>query len=99
MAKKELTKFEKEFQECLNMNKEKIEQKLREASDALDEACGLSEKFGIPFHSNVSEISQCYIPSGLKDKWPDVPQEFIDEATDTWDEWGYGGGWQHSAVC
>lgn len=73
-----------------------INEKLKVASEALREAVQLSEEHGIPFHSYISFLSQSYSPGNTKDKFPGVDSEFIEEFTNSYNEYD---GWQHSAVC
>lgn len=73
-----------------------ISEKLAIASKALDEAEAIAEEHGISFSSGISPLSQSYVANSAKDKWPDVSEEFMNDITETYGEYG---GWQHSAVC
>ena len=73
-----------------------IDEKLAIASKALDEAEALAEEHGISFHAGISPLSQSYKANSAGDKWPDLSEEFMNEITESYGEYG---GWQHSAVC
>lgn len=92
--------LEKEFRETVVEISNQIRAKVREASKALDEAVALSEEHGVPFYSTVSPLSQTYSPTSVVDKWPGLDSETIEDISGGWTrEYGFGAGWQHSAVC
>jgi hypothetical protein len=94
----ELSQLEEEFKAALKIAKDKINAKLAEAMDALVEAENISEEYGIPFHSNISPLSQTYTPASYKKKFGDIP-DIVDELSN-WDNApGEYEGWEHSAVC
>lgn len=91
--------IERQFRKACAEGKKKIEKKLATAAKALDEAEELAEKYGIPFHSGVSPLSQSYYPTTTSELYPDLDREFIDSLSGAYHS-DYGEeGWQHSAVC
>lgn len=94
---KELADLEKEFKATAESVTKKISVKLALASKFLSEAVALSEKYGIPFDTNISFLSQSYLPDSFEDKYPEVDTELVEELTGVYDmEYS---GWQHSQVC
>lgn len=74
-----------------------IEEKVNAASAALAEAETLSERYGIPFDSSVSPLSQTYIPGTFGEKFPELDRDFVGDVTGSYlHEYE---GWEHSAVC
>ena len=92
------SELEKQFRQTASMALKKIKAKLAEASAALGEAVALSEKYGVPFDTGVSFVSQSYNPDSTSEKFPDVDSSFINEVTGASNEYGYD-GWEHSQVC
>jgi hypothetical protein len=90
------TAMERAFRVTCDEAQARINQKLKEAMDALTEAENISEETGIPFSSGISPLGQSYVPSTLDQKHPDIDREFINSVTDSYGEYE---GWQHSAVC
>lgn len=92
--------IERAFREINEKASEEIEKHLSDATDALSKALDLSEKYGIPFDTNISFLSNTYTPDSLKKLHPKVSKEFIEEVTGAYseDDFEYG-GWRHSAVC
>jgi methionine aminopeptidase len=75
-----------------------IDEHLENACRELDAAVNISEKYGIPFSTNISFISQNYNPKSRSKKYPDLDSDFLESVTGTYgSEDDYG--WQHSAVC
>jgi hypothetical protein len=64
----------------------------------MEEATKIAERYGVPFRSGISPISNQYFPNSLKEKFKDVSDDFINEISDTYNEYG-SIGWRHSAVC
>lgn len=87
--------MERTFRLAVKDAQSRIEAKMKEAREALDEAVKISEETGIPFRAWVSPLSQSYIPNSLSGKFPGVDREFCSELT----TYGEYEGWQHSAVC
>jgi hypothetical protein len=98
---KEDLELAEEFQKLVTSITAKIDKHLKAASKELNKAIKLSEKHGVPFHSNISFLGQSYTPSTFSSsKFADLDRETISDITDVWDEYMMdGGGWQHSAVC
>lgn len=92
--------LEDEFAALVTAHKEEITEKLREASMALNEAVQLSEKYGIPFMSHISFLSQGYTPRSFEAKFGELEEDVVCHLTDCYPGGEYGGdGWEHSAVC
>lgn len=91
------TEYEREFRLARAAAEKRINEKLKVAMDALNEAEEISNETGIPFSSSISPLSQGYTPPGVEDKFPNVSREFINDLSDVSNE--YDSGWQHSAVC
>lgn len=93
----ELSGLELEFKKVVENHQSEIDEKLKEAADALDKAVELSEKYGIPFYSRVSPLGQCFYPDSFGDKFSDVSRDLVQELCETYSE--YENSWDHSAVC
>lgn len=89
--------YQREFRIANNEASKLISQHLAEAEEALAKAVEVSEKYGVPFSSGISFLSQSYHPTSMSEKFPDVDSDFIYELTEAYSE--YGDGWEHSAVC
>jgi hypothetical protein len=93
------TEVERDFRKACAKAKKQIEKKLVAAAKALDEAEAIANKYGIPFHSGVSPLSQSYYPSSTGELYPDLDSEFIDSLSGAYhSEYGEE-GWQHSSIC
>ena len=97
-----VSEFERVFLEKNDEVHKQIREKIEEASKILMEAENLSEKYGVPFYSDISGLGQYYTPASLSSlgsdaKWVlydfDIPDECL------YDGEIYGGGWQQSAIC
>lgn len=95
MSKKSI---EDDFKEVFDEHWKEIQAKLDIAYEALEEACALSDKTGIPFISSVSMISQTYLPKAFKSKFKEIDLEVVSDLTDVYTDYARV-GWQHSAVC
>lgn len=90
--------YQREFRIANNEAKELIYKYLAEAEEALAKAVEVSDKYGVPFYSGISFLSQSYRPPSVSEKFPNVDSDFISELADAYSEYGYD-GWEHSAVC
>ncbi len=91
--------LERKFRKAADEAGKKIQKLLAKASKAIDEAEEIAEKFGVPFSSSVSPLSQAYYPTTTNDLYPDLDRDFIDTVSGAYHS-DYGeDGWQHSAVC
>jgi|SRR5579859_6692601 len=96
----------KEFSALCEDVQEKINLKLNEASKALEEAQEIADKHGVPFGSQISPISNHYVPKNFgKTKFSKLDLEVVKEISGVWGEYiddlfgnSYG-SWVHSAVC
>lgn len=88
--------IEREFRLAAPSVIEKINKYISEASLAMDKAVDLSEKYGIPFYSHISPLSQGYRPESFDEKYNGVSDNIMSAIADCNNEYA---GWQHSAVC
>lgn len=91
--------LEREFRQIVDTVRPQIEEKIEEARKLLQEACKLSEQYGIPFYADgASDISQSYLPNSFKEKYDDLSPELVRDLTDVWpSEKRFG--WEHSEIC
>ncbi len=91
--------IEEEFKAVLEAHRGEIDVQLEKASKSLRKACAIADKYGIPFYSNISFISQCYQPESFDVIRQGLESEDVDIYDILEDGWGECDGWQHSAVC
>lgn len=89
--------LEAEFQAHVDKVQEEIMKHVKKAEKALQKAVDLADEHGVSFYSSVSFLGQNY-NAELIEKYAELEQDFVDEATGTYNEYG-GAGWQHSDVC
>lgn len=88
----------------------KINQLATLAKKNLDAAIALSEQTGIPFCSDVTEMSDCYVPDSFDEMWnkvdglnEDQQEEIQDDLDSFFEKYDFrkGGfsGWQQSQRC
>jgi hypothetical protein len=92
------TELEREFRNTAPEALSLIQENIEAAIVALEKAVSISEKYGVPFSSGVSFISQCYVPESLASLHPDIDKELVNSITDSYSDSEYA-GWEHSAVC
>lgn len=93
-------KLEQEFTDVVNKHRSEIEDQLKIASKAIAKAEKLSEKYGIPFYSNVSPLGQNYTPASFDEKFGELDHDMVYEIADIYPGGEYHTeGWEHSAVC
>jgi hypothetical protein len=92
----EQSDLEKEFKESAEKYSRLIAAKVAQACQLLSEACAISEEHGIPFDSNISFLSQGYVPDSFATKFKGLDREIMYEVTGVYNEYE---GWQHSQVC
>jgi cell division protein FtsI/penicillin-binding protein 2 len=95
---KEEINLEDEFKVVCNSHMAEIEAKLDIAQAALQEAIDLSDKYGIPFYSNVSQLGQPYTPPSFYQKFPDLDGELAYNLTSV-SIYNGNYGWQTSSLC
>jgi len=93
------SELEKEFLAAKEQAEKEINEKLEVASKALTEAEQISEKYGVPFYSNVSFLSQTYTPNSFSEKFGELDKDWLWEIADSYYPDDDYPGWQHSAVC
>lgn len=93
------TKLEREFRKAAIHALEEINKRLAIASNAIDEAEEIAEKYGVPFSADVSPLGQSYFPGSTSSLYENLSKDFIQGITGAYhSEYGEE-GWQHSAVC
>jgi hypothetical protein len=96
--KEDTSELEAEFKKVVKAHQSKIDEQLAIAAKAIAKAEKISEKYGIPFHSSVSPLSQPYWPSSFSTKFGGLDSDFVSDITGTYNEYD-SEGWRHSAVC
>jgi hypothetical protein len=93
-------KLETEFENLFSSIGEQIQDKIKQAEKLLNEACKLSDEYGIPFFTNVSLLGQPYVPEKFQSKWRDLDRDFVTNVTEVAShELSSAYGWQHSQIC
>jgi len=93
------TEIERQYRKVAHEAGEKIDKLLAKAAKAISDAEEIADKYGVPFNSGVSPLSQSYFPSTTSELFPDLDSEFVNDVTGAYhSEYGEE-GWQHSAVC
>lgn len=92
------SEMERDFRKAVHYADEQIQAKLDEAAAALREATKIAERYGVPFTASVSPVRNQYYPRSLEDKFGGIDREFIQNVTDTYNEYD-SSGWKHSQVC
>lgn len=92
------SEMERQFRKVAAEAGIRIQEKLNQAAQLIEEAEKISEETGVPFTASVSPLGQSYIPNSLAEKFPDLDTSFAYDVTEASSEYGYG-GWEHSAVC
>lgn len=98
------SELEIKFQQIFNEHHNQIQEKLSQASQLIEEAVEISEKYGLPFRpqEDIMWMTPSYIPESFNGKFPNLDYEFWTNLTDACgdfdDEIGFT-GWQQSQVC
>ena len=93
----ELSAVELEFKALCEEVLPQIEARINIARQAIKEAEELSEKYGVPFSSDITPISMGYMPASLDDRFRDLDSNIMYDLAGTYlDDYE---GWEHSAVC
>jgi len=92
--------LEAEFEHLVKDAHSRINEKLKLAAEALEEAVKISEETGIPFSSGVSFLGNDYTPNSFEKLHGDkeFEEDFVEEITGVYGMYE-GAGWTHSAVC
>jgi hypothetical protein len=91
--------LEKEFKVLAESIGKEIDDKVAEAAKLLNEAVSLSDRFGIPFRSPISQIDQAYVPTSFKVRFNTLDKEMVCKMLEMYkDELNYARGWRHSQV-
>lgn len=94
-----MSDLEIEFRDGYDENMEKINQHLDAAMKELLKAQKIADDFGIHFNSNISPISQTYIPYGEKYKKLMEIEDLFEDFDFPYDDDYDDSGWAHSAIC
>lgn len=99
LSEEDRTDLEEKFKKAYAKASEKIDEQIEIAQKAISKAEEISEKYGIPFHSQITPLSMTYRPESFSDKWGELVDS-LDELTDG-EMYGVPDyeGWEHSAVC
>ncbi len=89
---------EQEFQELIKDVSERIKANLKKASDYLEEAILISDKYGIPFDAEISSICQRYTPHSIN-HLTDEQKEIIKTVYSLYEINDYLCGWEQSRIC
>ena len=92
----ELSAVELEFKALCDEALPQIEARINIARQAIKEAVELSEKYGVPFSSDITPLCMAYTPVSLDDRFRDLDDAMYDIAGTYIN--GYE-GWEHSAIC
>jgi len=92
------SELERDFRKTFHYADQLIQAKLDEASAAINEAVKIAERYGVPFHTHVSPLSNEYHPRSLGKKFPKLDHDFMQNVSDTYNEYE-STGWKRSAVC
>jgi hypothetical protein len=93
----------KEFEKVYQDRIEEIKTELKQAEEAVTRAEKLSEKYGIPFETDIiiGFTDTTYIPKSFKDKWQELDIEDglelvkVDYPSDPYGDYGIEDGWAH----
>ena len=94
--------IEKEFESVFNTVHPQIQEKLAAAAQLINEAEALAEEHGIPFRPkhDIMFCNPSYIPTTLREKFPEVEMDYISHLTEAYGDTEYGyNGWQQSQTC
>jgi len=92
--------LEAEFKAVVEAHMEEIEEQVEIAAQAIKKAEELSEKYGLPFRSSITPLSQSYHPASYSEKFSGLDYEFVANVTGAYSVYhNDGDGWEHSAVC
>jgi len=83
--------LEREFRNQAWQIEDRIKDQLEKAREALETAVAISEQYGIPFASNISLISQSYVPTTFGSKYNELDKKLVETITDVYDT--YDKGW------
>lgn len=80
-AEKAASALEVEFKKALKVAEKEIEGHIEEARAALYKAVKASEKYGVPFRTEVVDMGRerQYIPRTFSQKWPGLDDEVLEE--------------------
>jgi hypothetical protein len=87
----------KEFKKACEKALPKIEAQIAIARKAIAKAEKISEKYGVPFSSDITPLSMSYTPASLDEEIRNLDSDVLyDLIGDYINEYE---GWEHSAVC
>jgi hypothetical protein len=107
MQNKALTPIEQEFKELVDAHIKEINEQIDIAREAIGKAEKLSDKYGLPFSSDITPLGMGYTPQSFYDKYGQdedgdnlLDKSWVCDLTGAYPggEYGYS-GWEHSAVC
>lgn len=79
--KANVSKLEEKFREAMASADTEIESHLKIARSALAQAVAVSEKYGVPFRSDIVEMGRDrqYVPNSYSQKWENLDREVLEE--------------------
>jgi hypothetical protein len=90
------TELEQEFKKACEKALPKIEEQIEIARKAIAKAEKISEKYGVPFESDITPLSMAYTPCSFYERFRKLDSETIYDFAGAYpDEYE---GWEHSAV-
>jgi hypothetical protein len=91
--------LEKEFSTLVEYIGKEINDKVKQANLLLQEACELSDRYGVPFRSPISQLEQSYVPESFRNRFKTLDKEEVSELVGMYqDDLDYARGWRHSQV-
>ncbi len=99
-----MSDLETKFKEAHEKASAEINEHLEKASVELLAAIKVSEKYGIPFSTNVSFLPNTYTPESFSKMWKKLDKDSLNNLFEEIDLYvdayclDYG-GWEHSDVC
>lgn len=96
----ENSELEAEFKALCDAHMSEINEQIDVARVAIRKAVELSEKYGIPFSSDITPLGMSYCPDSYYGKFDELDKGFVSEVAGAslWNMYG-GSGWEHSDVC
>lgn len=91
--------LEIKFKEAVEQATKEINVHVKNAREELKKAVEISEKYGVPFYSDVSLLSQSYRPSSFDDKFYELNEEHDLMFELLTDGLPVQSGWQQSMIC
>lgn len=93
----EAVEIDAEFEAYCDKALTKIGAQIDIATKAIDKAVKLSEKYGVPFESNITPLSMSYTPANIDERFQELDSEQVYNLVGAYlNEYE---GWEHSSIC